>query len=75
MLQLGSWSRVEKVVAEVIEFLVCRDCMQTFENELKGIQSCLLALRQKNMEMKSAITGLSISMEQNFRIVMEMYNH
>ena len=40
-----------------------------FRNQLTGMQSCLLALRQENTEMKSVITGLKISMEQNFGIV------
>ena len=40
-----------------------------FRNQLKGMQSCLLALRQENTEMKSVITGLKISMEHNFGIV------
>jgi hypothetical protein len=40
-----------------------------FRNQLTGMQSCLLALRQENTEMKSVITGLKISMERNFGIV------
>ncbi|KAI2495779.1 hypothetical protein MHU86_18754 [Fragilaria crotonensis] len=40
-----------------------------FRNQLTGMQSCLLALRQENMEMKSSISGLKISMERNFGIV------
>jgi hypothetical protein len=40
-----------------------------FRNQLTGMQSSLLALRQENMELKSVITGLKISVEQNFGVV------
>jgi hypothetical protein len=40
-----------------------------FRNQLTGMQSCLLALSQENTEIKSVITELKISMEQNFGIV------
>ena len=41
----------------------------SFRNHLTGMQSCLLALRQENMEMKSTITELKISMVRNFGVV------
>ena len=40
-----------------------------FQNQLTGMQSSLLALRPENMELKSVITGLKISMEHNFGVV------
>jgi hypothetical protein len=40
-----------------------------FRNQLTGMQSSLLALRQENMELKCVITGLKIGMERNFGIV------
>ena len=40
-----------------------------FRNQFTGMQSCLLVLRQENMEMKSTITGLKISIERNVRVV------
>jgi hypothetical protein len=40
-----------------------------YRNQLTGMQSSLLALRQENMELKSVITGLKISTEHNFGVV------
>ena len=40
-----------------------------FRNQLTGMQSCLLALRQENMELKGVINGLKMSMDRNFGIV------
>ena len=40
-----------------------------FRNQLTGMQSCLLALRQENIELKSAINGLKMSIDCNFGIV------
>jgi hypothetical protein len=40
-----------------------------FRNQLTGMQSSLLALRQENTELKSVITGFKISTERNFGVV------
>jgi hypothetical protein len=40
-----------------------------FRNQLTGMQSCLLALRQESMELKSALNGLKIIMDRKCGIV------
>ncbi len=43
--------------------------LEKIRNQLIGMQLCLLALTQENMELKSAINGLKMSMDCNFGIV------
>ena len=40
----------------------------SYRNQLNGMQLCRLALRQENMELKSAINGMKMSMRCNFGI-------
>jgi hypothetical protein len=43
----------------------------TVRNQLIGVQSCLLSMRQENLELKHAINAMKVNMERNFQIVME----
>jgi hypothetical protein len=38
----------------------------TVQNQLIGVQSCLLSMRQENLELKHAINAMKVNMERNF---------
>lgn len=41
----------------------------TVRNQLIGVQSCLLSMRQENLELKHAINAMKVNMERNFQMV------
>jgi hypothetical protein len=41
----------------------------TVRNQLIGVQSCLLSMRQENLELKHAINAMKVNMERHFQMV------
>ena len=41
----------------------------SLRNQLIGVQSCLLSMRQENLELRNAINTLKVNMEQNLQMI------
>ncbi|KAI2492284.1 hypothetical protein MHU86_22256 [Fragilaria crotonensis] len=41
----------------------------TVRNQLIGVQSCLLSMRQENLELKNAMNSMKVNMERSFQMV------